>query len=57
MIFPLAGVALEHPDTGHEQHAQLLRAIRPKKTTLPGQLLGQHISQAGEILVAHLNPP
>ncbi|MFT6897585.1 MAG: DNA-binding GntR family transcriptional regulator [Paraglaciecola sp.] len=49
-------VELDHLDTSHEQHAQLLVAISNKQTTLAQQLLGQHISQAGEILVAYINP-
>lgn len=48
-------VELEYLETSHEQHAQLLVAIRAKQTILAGQLLGQHIGQAGEILVAYLN--
>ncbi|MFQ3196826.1 MAG: DNA-binding GntR family transcriptional regulator [Paraglaciecola sp.] len=48
-------VELDQLPTSYEQHTRLLIAIRAKQTTLAQQLLSQHISQVGEVLVALLN--
>ena len=48
-------VELDYLETSQHQHYQLLEAIRDKQINKAKQILKQHISDAGEILVDHLH--
>jgi len=48
-------VELEYEKTSRQEHYQLLEAIKAKKLSKAKAILKQHISEAGEILVAYLN--
>jgi DNA-binding GntR family transcriptional regulator len=48
-------VTLDYLDTSQQQHYQLLEAIKSKQINRAKQILKQHISDAGEILVDYLH--
>ncbi|MFT2091578.1 GntR family transcriptional regulator [Paraglaciecola sp. 2405UD69-4] len=45
---------LDYQDNSHQEHYQLLNAIRGKQVEHAKALLKQHISKAGEVLVSYL---
>ena len=48
-------VELNYAQTSQQQHYQLLEAIKAKQVGKAKTILKQHISEAGQILVAYLN--